>query len=242
MRDVCDIEVADVRRVQTPVQTSSARQPRPRGSPHTDEEPLLLRSTWPPGNPEPDLGHRETSGCMARSFDEVFATEFDSLQAYLHRRVGASAAEDLTAETFATAYRRWNELEPARRVRPWLYGIATNLLRHHWRKQRRMWRAYSRTGVDLVELDDEGAVERLDARAQARALAQSLVGLRPAEREVLLLHAWAQLTDEEIAEALSLPVGTVKSRLSRARNHLRNHFFTTGQSEVGKPTTPKEIR
>ena len=87
---------------------------------------------------------------MGGSFEEAFEAEFVSLHRYLARRLGASAADDLAADTFAVAFRSWDRLDPARPVRPWLYGIAANLVRHHWRKERRMLRAYARTGVDPV--------------------------------------------------------------------------------------------
>ena len=77
---------------------------------------------------------------MGLSFDQVFDAEFESLHGYIARRLGASAADDLAAETFATAYRRWKDLDPSRPARLWLYGIASNLMRHHWRKERRMLR------------------------------------------------------------------------------------------------------
>ena len=91
---------------------------------------------------------------MGPSFDAAFSEEFASLHRYLARRVGASAADELAAETFAVAFRRWDRLDPERSVRPWLYGIAANLMRHHWRKERRMLRAYARTGVDPVWTED----------------------------------------------------------------------------------------
>lgn len=162
---------------------------------------------------------------MARSFDAAFSEEFAPLHRYLARRVGASAADELAAETFAVAFRRWDRLDPARPVRPWLYGIAANVLRHHWRKERRMLRAYARTGVDPVFVEDE-------PRGGTRELADALAELRRDERDVLLLTAWAELTDAEIAEALGLPLGTVKSRLSRAREKLRNHLGEVGQEAV----------
>ena len=130
---------------------------------------------------------------VARSFDSVFAAEFDSLHAYLARRVGTSAAEELTAETFAIAHRRWGDLDPTRPARPWLYGIASNLLKHHWRSERRMLRAYARTGLDREVAEDSVTPERLDAQAARPALAEALAGLRRQERDVLLLWAWAAL-------------------------------------------------
>jgi len=162
---------------------------------------------------------------VGHSFDEAFAEEFASLHRYLARRVGAAAADELAAETFAVAFRRWDRLDPERPVRPWLYGIAANLMRHHWRKERRMLRAYARTGVDPVFAVDEPAED-------TRELAAALADLRQDEREILLLHAWAELTDTEIAAALDIPAGTVKSRLSRTREKLRNQLDAIGQEAV----------
>lgn len=88
-----------------------------------------------------------------------------------------------------------------------------------------MLRAYARTGVDPVHAEDEPA-------ADSRELAAALAELGRDEREILLLHAWAELTDAEIAAALDLPVGTVKSRLSRAREKLRNRLDPVGQEVV----------
>lgn len=104
-----------------------------------------------------------------------------------------------------------------------------------------MLRAYARTGLDPVAQDDEAAVERLDARAENAHLAQALAELRPAERDVLLLHAWAELSDGDIAQALSLPVGTVKSRLSRARDHMRNRLGGSGKVEVETTSAVEEV-
>jgi RNA polymerase sigma factor (sigma-70 family) len=156
------------------------------------------------------------------SFDAAFQAEFASLHRYVARRVGASAADELAAETFAVAFRNWERLDPARPVRPWLYGIAANLMRHHWRKERRMLRAYARTGVDPVFAEDKPAED-------TRELASALAELRRDEHEILLLHAWAELTDSEIADALGIPAGTVKSRLSRTREKLRNRLEPVGQ-------------
>jgi RNA polymerase sigma-70 factor (ECF subfamily) len=176
------------------------------------------------------------------SFDDVFAAEFEPLHGYISRRLGVSAADDLTAETFAIAYRRWGDLDPSRPVKPWVYGIASNLIQHQWRKERRMLRAYARTGVDPVLAEAGSSDDRLDARAQRATLAAAVGQLRREEREVLLLHAWAELSDAEIAESLSLPLGTVKSRLSRAREHLRNCLGRIGQVEPERLRTVEEGR
>jgi len=93
-----------------------------------------------------------------------------------------------------------------------------------------MLRAYARTGADPVLGGDDDMVERLDASASGRELAAALADLRPEDREILLLHAWAELSDSEIALALALPLGTVKSRLHRTRERLRNRLGPDGQS------------
>jgi RNA polymerase sigma-70 factor (ECF subfamily) len=163
---------------------------------------------------------------MRPEFDLVFAAEFPALHRYLRRRVGASLAEDIAASVFAAAFRGWDRLDETRPVRPWLYGIAANLVRRHRRAEVRELRAYARSGVDSIALDD--AVEgRLAAQACRRELAAALAELRPQQREILLLHAWAELSDAEIATALSLPLGTVKSSLSRTRERLRRRLAVT---------------
>jgi RNA polymerase sigma factor (sigma-70 family) len=167
---------------------------------------------------------------MRPSFEGVFKTEFAPMHRYLRRRVGPAVADDLTAATFATAYAQWSRLDPTRPMRPWLYGIAANLARRHWRDERRMLRAYARTGIDPVLAEDDAAIDRLAADARRRELAAALAGLRPRDREILLLHAWAELSDAEIASALALPTGTVKSRLHRTRERLRNQLNAAGQS------------
>jgi RNA polymerase sigma-70 factor (ECF subfamily) len=166
---------------------------------------------------------------VGSSFDEVFAAEFPPLHRYLARRIGSDAAEDLAASVFLTALRRWDSYDHARPVRPWLYGIAANLMRHHRREEQRKLRAYARSGVDPVLADDDRIVDRADAAARTQELASAVAALRPRDREILLLHAWTDLSDREVADALSLPIGTVKSRLHRTRERLRNHLATGGQ-------------
>jgi RNA polymerase sigma-70 factor (ECF subfamily) len=180
---------------------------------------------------------------MSMSFEAAFEAEFAPLHRYLRRRVGSAAADDLTADTFATAYAKWEQFNQTRPLRPWLYGIAANLARHYWRDERRMLRAYARTGVDPVLAEDDGIVERLEAQARRRELAAALADLRPRDREIFLLNAWAELSDGEIAAALSLPVGTVKSRLHRTRERLRNRLGGNGQSTTKTfSATPEEQR
>lgn len=190
------------------------------------------------GNRKRELGQEVG---MSVSFEEAFAAEFPTLHRYLYRRIGR-AADDVAAETFAVAFRNWGRFDQERALRPWLYGIAANLLSHHWRDERRLLRAYARTGCDPVFDETSDAVVRLDAERLRRELAQALSELRPREREILLLHAWADLSDAEIAQALSVPLGTVKSGLHRTRVRLRNRLTGDGQEEEMTLTPhPKDV-
>jgi RNA polymerase sigma factor (sigma-70 family) len=175
---------------------------------------------------------------VAPAFDEAFASEFPALHRYLRRRVGSSTADDLTSETFAIAFARWETFDQARPLRPWLYGIAANLARRHYRTEERQLRAYARTGVDPVLDTADDSLSRANASAKRRALASALAALRPHDRELLLLNAWTELSDAEIAEALALPIGTVKSRLHRLRRELRNRLGADGQELNEDPAVP----
>src|SRR5437879_11341 len=101
-----------------------------------------------------------------------------------------------------------------------------------------MLRAYARSGLDPVLAEEDEAATRLDVEACRRELAAVLAELRPRDREILLLHAWAELSDREIAAALALPVGTVKSRLHRTRERVRNRLGPTGQIAVRATSAP----
>jgi RNA polymerase sigma factor (sigma-70 family) len=170
-------------------------------------------------------------------FGEIFDRHFAEINRYLSRRVGPSLADELAAETFVVAFRSRGRYDPlAHDARPWLFGIAANLARRHWRTERRRLRAYARTGVDPV-CDDAAEIDRrIDALAAGPQLAAALASLRGGEREVLLLFAWADLSYEQISTALGIPAGTVRSRLSRARAHVRELLSPSGQLSVDRAT------
>ena len=161
--------------------------------------------------------------CLARSlsepkeFEPIFDRHFRAVHTYLHRRAGRDVADELAAETFALAFERRASCRGTGSALPWLYGIATNLLRRSRRTERRQLRAYGRSGVDSsVAYEDESAA-RVDGSALDARLARALAAMRPRERDALLLYALADLSYEEIASALDVPVGTVRTWLHRAR-------------------------
>ncbi|WP_329405943.1 RNA polymerase sigma factor [Streptomyces sp. NBC_00704] len=157
-------------------------------------------------------------------FGELYQRHAAVIHRYAARRLGEEAAEDITADTFLSAFRTRRRYDLARRdARPWLYGIAANLIGKQRRAEVRALRALARTGLDPVAAS---WTDRSDSRVTAHAahglLAGALAGLSRGDRDVLLLVAWADLGYQEVAEALSIPVGTVRSRLNRARRKVRH--------------------
>jgi RNA polymerase sigma-70 factor (ECF subfamily) len=164
---------------------------------------------------------------QSREDPERFATLYDrhapGVHRYLARRVGPSLADDLTAETFLVAFRQRSRYDAAQPdARGWLFGIATNLVRRVQRTEVRQYRALARTGVDdVVPVGEDETLDRVAASVVSRRLAAVLASLSERERSVLLLIAWEQFTYEEVAQALDIPVGTVRSRLHHARKRVR---------------------
>jgi RNA polymerase sigma factor (sigma-70 family) len=158
---------------------------------------------------------------------DAFAALFDRHAAAIHRyaarRLGTEAADDLMAETFTVAFQRRDRYDLAHSdAMPWLYGIATNLIRGHRRAEARRWRALARQAPALAaEPEADRVAARVSAQAVRPQMLRALAGLPRRQRDVLLLYAWADLDYEAIARALGVPVGTVRSRLHRARGALR---------------------
>jgi RNA polymerase sigma factor (sigma-70 family) len=209
------------------------------------------RSAGPP--PEPPRLHALPNAAptdavlIARSVDDPaqFAPLFDrhstSVHRYLGRRVG-ELADDLLSETFLVAFRRRAAYRPEHvEVRPWLLGIATNVVRGHERSERRRYRALARAAGRPEEHADEpaDAGDRLTAEALRGPLAAALAGLKPRDRDALLLLAWGQLGYEEIATVLDIPVGTVRSRLNRARRQTRAALGDVSPFDLSSEEDPR---
>jgi RNA polymerase sigma-70 factor (ECF subfamily) len=173
----------------------------------------------------------------------VFATLYERhaphISRYVARRLGDDLADDVTAETFYRAFKKREQYDLQRAdARPWLYGIAANVIAQYHRKETRMLRAFARSGADPVAQTYGGQLERVDdmiaAAAMHQPLAAALAGLSSAHREILLLIAWADLSYEETAQALGTSVGTVRSRLHRARSRIRAALGDTSPLSVSE--------
>jgi len=157
------------------------------------------------------------------AFVEVVRRHEVAVHGYLARRAGWQAADDLLGEVWVRAFGGRGGFDPAHAdARPWLYGIARNVLRAHWRGAGSGRPADEAGVVEAVDPWDD-VIDRLDSAAAART--REVVGavraLPPEEREVLLLVAWEQLTPAQAALVLGIPPGTARSRLHRARAALR---------------------
>ncbi|ONI89257.1 RNA polymerase subunit sigma-70 [Saccharothrix sp. ALI-22-I] len=177
----------------------------------------------------------ERSGQQPDVFAAIFDRHAPHIQRYLARRLGPQVADDLVAETFLTAFDKRHRYDRARPdARPWLYGIATNLVAQHRRQEAR--RYGSGEAAVVAEQDHADHADRVAAEVTAQAmrsmLAGALGGLSAEDRDVLLLIAWEQLSYEEVASALAIPVGTVRSRLNRARRKVRHALGEQNPTDV----------
>jgi RNA polymerase sigma factor (sigma-70 family) len=197
---------------------------------HTIDDGRLIQESWS----EP------------MRFAELFHRHYSAVSQLCARRVGRSESEDLAGETFCRAFEHRRRFDVSRSdARPWLYGIALNLVRTHHRGRFRRGNAYERTArlVD-TEVEFSSRVERgVDARRELDAVEDALLELPDADVEVLLLHVWEELSYKAIAEALDLPVTTVRLRLYRIRQRLREAIDHDGPGgftpQIVTPSTPR---
>lgn len=179
----------------------------------------------PQAEPPPDEQVLIESLATPERFAVIFDRYAPVVHGYLSRRVGV-LADDLVSETFLLAFRGRTGYVPGRApVRAWLFGIATNLVRRHARDEERRYRAFGRAAGHVESVTELGEVAgRVDAQALRGELTAALAALPHEELDVLLLWTYPQLSYAEIAAALEVPVGTVRSRLHRARGKLRTHL------------------
>ncbi|MBU6257586.1 MAG: RNA polymerase sigma factor [Burkholderiales bacterium] len=168
--------------------------------------------------------------CEDQLFSDLVAQHGDRLYRFVLRHIGqATEAEDLAQQAFVEAARAYASFRGDSQLSTWLYGIAMNLVRNH----------LSRSPQRLYRFEDESALADCagagaDPEQQCalteliRVLEQGLDELMPEMREVLMLVALDDMSYEEAAALLSVPIGTVRSRVSRARAHLRRGFAARG--------------
>ena len=153
----------------------------------------------------------------------MFDRHFVAVYRYIARRAGRDVAEDLASQTFTLAFaHRGQYRDDLGTARPWLFAIATNLLRAGHRGDERRLAVVERLRNEVV-----ASSSGLALGAAARSLeledelSEALAELPPDQREALLLHVWGEMSYTEVASALEIPIGTVRSRISRACAALR---------------------
>jgi len=153
----------------------------------------------------------------AISIAELYDEHVDTIARYLQRRLEPERVEDAVASVFERALRSYTRYVPVHDTPlPWLFGIAANVVADNRRSEKRRLRALARLGAAAVERTaDPAGSDAVDPR-----LVEAMLRLKPADRETLLLVAWGELSYEETAVALGVPIGTVRSRLARARGQL----------------------
>jgi RNA polymerase sigma factor (sigma-70 family) len=169
-----------------------------------------------------ELWRRACQG-EAECFGVLFDRHGEAVRAFCARRTGSmDAADDLVSMVFLEAWRRRAEVELIdSNALPWLYGIARRSMQHRWRTALRHRRALHRLAPASAMPDHADEVAgRLDDERHLARLRAAFERLRPPDRDVLVLCVWQGLTYAEAAVALGVPVGTVRSRLSRARSRL----------------------
>lgn len=173
-------------------------------------------------------------------FEVVFERHFDTIYGYLARRAGQHVGEVVASETFCAAFDQRDRFDSSRGdARAWLYGIATNLLHRHWRTEGRRRRVDERFRRDRsVDQTPAQPHDRLQAGALDQDLRAAVAELNDGDRDVLLLYAWGGLSYLEIADALEIPVGTVQSRLHRARTRVRHRLEPDDSARVHTSSTP----
>lgn len=165
------------------------------------------------------------------TFAEVYDRHAPAVYRYAARRTGIDAADDIMAETFLVAFERRERFDGSyESALPWLLGIATVLIRKHRGVEARLWRAVAASGPPATVVEDRD--DRLDASVAVRTLAGAIRRMHARDRDTLLLYAWGDLDYEGVARAMDVPVGTVRSRLNRARRGLRQSAGIAPAGEV----------
>jgi RNA polymerase sigma-70 factor (ECF subfamily) len=191
---------------------------------------------------DPDTADLTDGEVIARSLraPEHFAVVFDrhheAVHAYAARRAGPDAADDLLGEVFLAAFTHRKRFDASvGSALPWLYGIAGNVLKRRWRSlasTERLTRSAAGQLATTSDSHEDGVAARLDGAAHWLVVRTQLDELAAGDREALLLYAWEELSYAEVAMAMDLPVGTVRSRIHRARARLRDALGDT--LEVGR--------
>jgi RNA polymerase sigma-70 factor, ECF subfamily len=159
---------------------------------------------------------------MGEAFDALVEAHHGEIHRYLRRLTsGRSEADDLLQETFLRAYRAWRGLPPDANVRAWLFAIATNLFRNHFRGERRRSRAYAAVGARGPDRDDHGPEGAL-AVGVTRALIDGVVARLPLkQRTAFILRKIHDLDYDAIGQSLDCSADSARAHVFQALRKIR---------------------
>jgi RNA polymerase sigma-70 factor (ECF subfamily) len=155
----------------------------------------------------------------AHSFDGMYAACVRPVLAYCLRRTSEAEAHDATAEVFAVAWRKRNELPLGDETLPWLFGVAANVLRNQSRSTRRSRNLAGTLGSQRQRVQP-GPEAQVVRRAEYDEVQRAIESLKPAYREVIKLVEWDEVPREVVADMLSLSRAAIDQRLHRAYKQL----------------------
>lgn len=175
-------------------------------------------------------GHEERATWQGPSMTESDARFVDlydrfhrPVYAYCRRRTTADQVDDVVADTFLVAWRKIDQVPRGSEVLPWLYGVAYRVLGHQWRGSGRRSRLERKLGVvghEAPSTPDEVIL----VRSESRQVLQALSRLNPTDKEILLLSAWEELPQNDIAVVLNINIGAVRQRLYEAKKNLARQY------------------
>jgi RNA polymerase sigma factor (sigma-70 family) len=178
-------------------------------------------------------------------FGLLFDRHATVLHRYVVRRLGPDDADAIVGEVFRIAFEKRHTYDLERpNARPWLYGIATNLVAKHRRTEARRLNAVARLAAERLPFADlaDRVSSAIDATDRWNRVAAAVNALPDLERDALVLHVWEALSYDEIAGALGVPIGTVRSRMNRARTRLRELDESSGRQHSDKRTQPGRMQ
>ncbi|MBT8217189.1 MAG: sigma-70 family RNA polymerase sigma factor [Acidimicrobiia bacterium] len=182
----------------------------------------------------------EESPSTSLRFKRLYDEHFDAVQSYCLRRLPVADANDAVSEVFLVAWRKIEAVPTGEESLPWLFGVARNAVRNSGRSHRRSARLVARIGA-VREAPDAGPETQVVRRSESQRVLDALEKLRPADREVLRLRAWEDLSAPQIAAVVGISPAAAEKRLARAMTRLQAAVVATASKSplVDRPHTRK---
>jgi RNA polymerase sigma-70 factor, ECF subfamily len=159
------------------------------------------------------------------AFEKILTVYEQQIFHYLYKILGQRQdAEDATQETFLKIYKNLKKIDLQKNFRAWLYKIATNTAYDRLRKKKLRPELFLDDINTIETMEDESAYDRIEGIENKKVIEEALQKIKPGYKSILLLFYKEELSYEEIAEALSIPLNTVKSHIFRAKKSLKNEL------------------